>query len=79
MYGVSKRDLQLPNIMCIYLEDMCSGLNCHSVAKHTEFYLGQFWFNVTFAGNVGCFEKSFTTSKYYMHLFRGHVQWFELS
>jgi hypothetical protein len=26
---------------------MCSALSCHNVAKHTEFYLGQLWFNVT--------------------------------
>jgi hypothetical protein len=29
------------------------------IAKHTEFYLGQLRFNVTFAGNTRCFKKSF--------------------
>jgi hypothetical protein len=27
---------------------MYSVLNCHNVAKRTEFYLGYFWFSVTF-------------------------------
>jgi hypothetical protein len=31
--------------MQIYSEDMYSALNCHNVAKHTEFYLGRL--NVT--------------------------------
>jgi hypothetical protein len=31
------------------------------------------------AVNIGCFKKSFTTLKEYIHLFRGHVQWFEMS
>jgi hypothetical protein len=28
---------------------------------------------------TGCFKKSFTTLKEYIHLFRGHVQCFEMS
>jgi hypothetical protein len=39
---------------------MYSVLNCHSVAKHTEFYLGQLRFNVTSTGNAGSFKKNFT-------------------
>jgi hypothetical protein len=35
-------------------------LNCHNVAKHTEFYLGYLRFIVTFTGNAGCFKRSFT-------------------
>jgi hypothetical protein len=58
---------------------MHSVLNCHNVAKHTEFYLGQLRFNVTSTGNAGCFKKSFTTLKACINLFRGHVQCFELS
>jgi hypothetical protein len=46
--------------MQIYSEDLYSVLKCHSVAKHTEFYLGYLRFNVTFTGNVRCFIKSFT-------------------
>jgi hypothetical protein len=37
--GVSKRALQLRNLLYVYSEDMYSILNCHNVAKHTEFYL----------------------------------------
>jgi hypothetical protein len=37
-----------------------SVLNCHNVAKHTEFCLGELRFNATCTGNVGCFKKSFT-------------------
>jgi hypothetical protein len=40
---------------------MYNVLNYHNVAKHTEFYLELLRFNVTFTGNAGCFEKSFTT------------------
>jgi hypothetical protein len=29
--------------------------------------------------STGCFKKSFTTLKAYVNLFRGHVQYFELS
>jgi hypothetical protein len=39
---------------------MCSVLNCHNVAKHIEFYLRLFQFNVTSTGNAGRFKKSFT-------------------
>jgi hypothetical protein len=38
---------------------MYNVLNYHNVAKHTEFYLGQLLFNVTFTGNAGCFKKVF--------------------
>jgi hypothetical protein len=58
---------------------MYSVLNCHNVAKHTEFYLGQLRFNATCTGNAGCFKKSFTSLNAYINLFRGHVQCFELS
>jgi hypothetical protein len=37
---------------------MYSVLNCHIVAKHTEFYLGWLRFNVTSIGNAECFKKS---------------------
>jgi hypothetical protein len=40
MQGVSKIDLQLQKLIQINSEDMYSVLNCHNVAKHTEFYLG---------------------------------------
>jgi uncharacterized membrane protein (DUF373 family) len=39
---------------------MYSVLNCHNVAKHAEFYLGDLRFNVTSTGNARCFEKIFT-------------------
>jgi hypothetical protein len=58
---------------------MYSVLNCHNVARHTEFCLGWLRFNVTSIGNAGCFKTIFTTSKAYIHLFRGHVQCSELS
>jgi hypothetical protein len=32
-------------------------LNCHNVAKHIEFYVGQLWFGVIFIGKAGCFKK----------------------
>jgi hypothetical protein len=32
-------------------------LNCHNVAKHTQFYLRQLWFNVTSSGIAGCVKK----------------------
>jgi hypothetical protein len=38
--NVSKRALQLWNLVYIYSEDMYSVLNCHTVPKHIEFYLG---------------------------------------
>jgi hypothetical protein len=38
---------------------MYSVLNCHNVAKRTEFYLGWLQFSVTSTGNAGCFKKSF--------------------
>jgi hypothetical protein len=37
---------------------MYSVVNCHNVAKQTEFCLGQLRFNVTSTGNVGCFKKA---------------------
>jgi hypothetical protein len=58
---------------------MYSVLNCHSVAKHTEFYLGWLWCNVASTGNAWRLIKSFTTLKAYINVFRGHVQCFELS
>jgi hypothetical protein len=36
---VPKRALQLWKLAQIYSEDMYFVLNCHNVAKHTEFYL----------------------------------------
>jgi hypothetical protein len=36
---------------------MYSVLNCHNIAKHTEFYLGKLRFNATFTGNAGCLKK----------------------
>jgi hypothetical protein len=38
--GVSKRALQLSKSIHTCSEDMHSVLNCHKVAKHTDFYLG---------------------------------------
>jgi hypothetical protein len=38
--GVSKRSLQLLKLIEIYSEDMYRVLNCHNIARHTEFYLG---------------------------------------
>jgi hypothetical protein len=58
---------------------MYSVLNRHNVAEHVEFYLRQLQFNVTPAGNAGCFERSFTTLQAYINSFRGHVQCFEPS
>jgi hypothetical protein len=55
---------------------MYSGLNCHNVAKHAEFYVEKLRFNVTSAGNAGCFKKSFANWKAYINSFRGYVQWF---
>jgi hypothetical protein len=57
---------------------MYSVLNCHNIAKHTEFHLGKLRFNVTSTGNTGCFRKSFRDLKAYVNLFRGRVQCFEL-
>jgi hypothetical protein len=39
---------------------MYSALNCHNVAKYTEFYLGYLQFNMTSTANARCFQKSFT-------------------
>jgi len=50
--GVSKRALQLWKRIEIYTEDIHNVLNCQNVSKHTEFYLGYLWFNVTSIGNV---------------------------
>jgi hypothetical protein len=38
--SVSKRALQLWELIEIYSEDMYSGLNSHNVAKGSQFYLG---------------------------------------
>jgi hypothetical protein len=54
-------------------------LNCHNVARHTEFYLGQLRFNVTSIANAGSFKNNFTTLKPYINLFRGYAQCFEVS
>jgi hypothetical protein len=56
-----------------------SVLNCHNVAKHTEFYLGWLLFNATSTGYVECFKKRFTILEAYINLLRGRVQCFELS
>jgi hypothetical protein len=40
MQGDSKRALQLWKLMQMYSDDMYSILNCHSVEKYAEFYLG---------------------------------------
>jgi hypothetical protein len=53
---------------------MYSVLNCHNVAKYTEFYLGEIRFNVTSIRNAGCIKNSFPTLQAYINLFRGHVQ-----
>ena len=50
--GVSKRALQLWKRIEIYTEDIHNILNCQNVAKHTKFYLGCLWFNVTSIGNA---------------------------
>jgi hypothetical protein len=39
-YNVSKIALRLGKLIYNYSDDMYSVLNCHNVAKHTEFYLG---------------------------------------
>jgi hypothetical protein len=57
---------------------MYSVLSCHSVAKHTEFYLGWLRLNETSTGNAGCSKNGFATLKACKNLFRGHVQCFEL-
>jgi hypothetical protein len=44
-------------------------LNCHKVAKHTEFYMGYLQLNVTFTDNAGCSKKGFTMV--YQILLRG--------
>jgi hypothetical protein len=36
---------------------MHSVLDCHTVAKHAKFCLGELCFNVTSTGNAGCFKK----------------------
>jgi hypothetical protein len=41
-----------------FIQCMCSVLNCHIVAKHIEFCLGQLRLNVTFTVNAGCFKKA---------------------
>jgi hypothetical protein len=59
--GCFKRGLQFWKFLSVYSEDMCSVLNCHNVAKHTEFYLRELRFNVNYTDNGGCFKRSFTT------------------
>jgi hypothetical protein len=58
--GVSKRAWKLWKLIQIFSEDVYSVINCHDVAKHTEFYLVQLHFNVTSTGNAGCLKMSFT-------------------
>jgi hypothetical protein len=58
--GCFKKDFTTLKAYTIYPEDMYSVLNCHNVARHTEFYLGLLRFNVTSTANAGCFRKSFT-------------------
>jgi hypothetical protein len=53
---------------------MYSVLNCHNVAKHTQFYLGYLRFSMIFTGNAGCSRKIFTTLKAYVNLFKGYVR-----
>jgi hypothetical protein len=43
--------------------------NCHNVARHTKFYVGQLWFNMTSTGKARCIEKSVT--KGFQMLLRG--------
>jgi hypothetical protein len=57
---VSKRALQLWNLIYIYSEDMYSVLSCSNVAKHTEFYLGYLRLNVTSSDNAEYLKNSFT-------------------
>jgi hypothetical protein len=44
----------------MYSEDVYSDLNCHNVAKQTEFCLGWLRFNVTSTGNPGCVKKLYS-------------------
>jgi hypothetical protein len=53
---------------------MCSVLNCHNVARHAKFYLGELRFNVISTRDVRCFKKIFTTLQAYLNFFRGRVQ-----
>ena len=48
----SNRALQLWKLIEIYTEDIHDILYCQNIAKHTEFYLGSLWFNVTSIGNA---------------------------
>jgi hypothetical protein len=36
----------------IYSEDMYTVFKSHNIAKHTEFYLGYLWFDVTSISNA---------------------------
>jgi hypothetical protein len=40
LYRVLQKQLYNFGSLSIYSEDMHSVLNCHNIAKHTEFYLG---------------------------------------
>jgi hypothetical protein len=60
MQGVSKRALQLWEIIWIYSEDMFSVLNYHNIAKYAELYVGQLGLIVTSTDNVECLKNSFT-------------------
>jgi hypothetical protein len=54
--GCFKKSFTSLKAYYIYSEDMYSVLNCHNVAKHTEFFLGQLRFNATSTGNA-VFQK----------------------
>jgi hypothetical protein len=55
---------------------------CHVTDISTSLHSGIAWRFIVLTVNMlntGRFKKSFTTLKAYIHLFRGHVQCFELS
>jgi hypothetical protein len=59
MQAAPIRGLQLWKLFWIYSEDMYCVSNCHNVAKHSEFYVGQLRFNMTSTGKQ-CFRNNFT-------------------
>jgi hypothetical protein len=63
---------------------MHSVLNCHYVAKHTEFYLGWLRLNVTSTDNAECFKKKLYNGISYVTLWlmlrkRLHLKAYKLS
>jgi hypothetical protein len=52
----------------MYSENMYSVLNCHNVAKSTEFYLGQLRFNAISTGKCMVFKKKSFTMLFQMLL-----------